>query len=129
MSEKSNHFLELVMFDIAYVISNCDYEYSSDERKYLDVILQRYDEDERELLILRTKFLDSILDKGIDEVMKFIKNLSNSLKSKIDDNMKDAYLELFHEVIMLDGSMHENEKILYNLLCKQWGKEYKILQC
>ena len=129
MSEKSNHLLELVMFDIAYVISNCDYEYSSDERKYLDVILQRYDEDERELLILRTKFLDSILDKGIDEVMKFIKNLSNSLKSKIDDNMKDAYLELFHEVIMLDGSMHENEKILYNLLCKQWGKEYKILQC
>ena len=127
MSEKSNHFLELVMFDIAYVISNCDYEYSSDERKYLDVILQRYDEDERELLILRTKFLDSILDKGIDEVMKFIKNLSNSLKSKIDDNMKDAYLELFYEVIMLDGSMHENEKILYNLLCKQWGKENKIL--
>ena len=127
MSEKSNHLLELVMFDIAYVISNCDYEYSSDERKYLDVILQRYDEDEKELLILRTKFLDSILDKGIDEVMKFIKNLSNSLKSKIDDNMKDAYLELFHEVIMLDGSMHENEKILYNLLCKQWGKEYKIL--
>ena len=127
MSEKSNHLLELVMFDIAYVISNCDYEYSSDERKYLDVILQRYDEDERELLILRTKFLDSILDKGIDEVMKFIKDLSNSLKSKIDDNMKDAYLELFHEVIMLDGSMHENEKILYDLLCKQWGKENKIL--
>ena len=127
MSEKSNHLLELVMFDIAYVISNCDYEYSSDERKYLDVILQRYDEDERELLILRTKFLDSILDKGIDEVMKFIKNLSNSLKSKIDDNMKDAYLDLFHEVIMLDGSMHENEKILYDLLCKQWGKENKIL--
>ena len=127
MSEKSNHLLELVMFDIAYVISNCDYEYSSDERKYLDVILQRYDEDERELLILRTKFLDSILDKGIDEVMKFIKNLSNSLKSKIDDNMKDAYLDLFHEVIMLDGSMHENEKILYDFLCKQWGKENRIL--
>ena len=127
MSEKSNHLLELVMFDIAYVISNCDYEYSSDERKYLDFILQRYDEDERELLILRTKFLDSILDKGIDDVKKFIKNLSNSLKSKIDDNMKDAYLELFHEVIMLDGSMHENEKILYDLLCKQWGKENKIL--
>ena len=127
MSEKSNHLLELVMFDIAYVISNCDYEYSSDERKYLDVILQRYDEDERELLILRTKFLNSILDKGIDEVMKFIKNLSNSLKSKIDDNMKDAYLELFHEVIMLDGSMHENEKILYDFLCKQWGKENRIL--
>ena len=126
MSEKSNHLLELVMFDIAYVISNCDYEYSSDERKYLDVILQRYDEDERELLILRTKFLDNILDKGIDEVKKFIKNLSNSLKSKIDDNMKDAYLDLFHEVIMLDGSMHENEKALYDLLCKQWGKENKI---
>ena len=126
MSEKSNHLLELVMFDIAYVISNCDYEYSSDERKYLDVILQRYDEDERELLILRTKFLDSILDKGIEEVMKFIKNLSNSLQSKIDDNMKDAYLDLFYEVIMLDGTMHKNEKILYNLLCKQWGKENKI---
>ena len=127
MSEKSNHLLELVMFDIAYVISNCDYEYSSGERKYLDVILQRYDEDERELLILRTKFLDSILDKGIDEVMKFIKNLSNSLQSKIDNNMKDAYLELFYEVIMLDGTMHKNEKILYDLLCKQWGKENKIL--
>ena len=126
MSEKSNHLLELVMFDIAYVISNCDYEYSSDERKYLDVILQRYDEDERELLILRTKFLDSILDKGIEEVMKFIKNLSNSLQSKIDDNMKNAYLDLFYEVIMLDGTMHKNEKILYDLLCKQWGKENKI---
>jgi len=59
--------------------------------------------------------------------MKFIKDLSNSLKSKIDDNMKDAYLDLFHEVIMLDGSMHENEKILYDFLCKQWGKENRIL--
>ena len=122
MSKKSNHLLELIMFDIAYVISNCDYEYSSDERKYLDVILQRYDEDDKELLILRTKFLDSILDKGIEEVKKFIKNISDSLKSKIDNNMKDAYLELFHEVIMLDGRMHENEKILYNILCKQWDR-------
>ena len=31
MADKHNHLLELVMFDIAYVISNCDYEYSSDE--------------------------------------------------------------------------------------------------
>jgi len=28
------------MFDIAYIISNCDYEYSSDEKKYLNVILR-----------------------------------------------------------------------------------------
>ena len=48
MSEKSNHLLELVMFDIAYVISNCDYEYSSDEKKYLDIILDRYDDDDKE---------------------------------------------------------------------------------
>ena len=68
MSEKSNHLLELVMFDIAYVISNCDYEYSSDEKKYLNIILNRYDEDDRELLKLRTQFLDSILEKGIDEI-------------------------------------------------------------
>ena len=68
MSKKSNHLLELVMFDIAYVISNCDYEYSSDEKKYLNIILNRYDEDDRELLKLRTQFLDSILEKGIDEV-------------------------------------------------------------
>ena len=68
MSKKSNHLLELVMFDIAYVISNCDYEYSSDEKKYLNIILNRYDEDDRELLKLRTQFLDSILEKGIDEI-------------------------------------------------------------
>ena len=35
MAEKQNHLLELVMFDIAYVISNCDYEYSSDEKNIL----------------------------------------------------------------------------------------------
>ena len=49
MTDKSNHLLELVMFDIAYVISNCDYEYSSDEKKYLDIILSRYDEKDQEL--------------------------------------------------------------------------------
>ena len=123
MSEKSNHLLELVMFDIAYVISNCDYEYSSDEKKYLDIILNRYDDDDKELLKLRTQFLDSILEKGIDEVKSFVTNLSKSLKDKIDDNMKDAYLALFKEVIMLDESVHDNERVLYQLLCDQWGRE------
>lgn len=123
MSEKSNHLLELVMFDIAYVISNCDYEYSSDERKYLDIILDRYDDDDKELLKLRTQFLDSILEKGIDEVKSFVTNLSKSLKNKIDDNMKDAYLALFKEVIMLDENVHDNERVLYQLLCDQWGRE------
>ena len=123
MSEKSNHLLELVMFDIAYVISNCDYEYSSDEKKYLDIILNRYDKDDRELLKLRTQFLDSILEKGIDEVKSFVTNLSKSLKNKIDTDMKDAYLALFKEVIMLDENVHDNERILYQLLCDQWGRE------
>ena len=123
MTEKSNHLLELVMFDIAYVISNCDYEYSSDEKKYLDIILDRYDDEDKELLKLRTQFLDSILEKGIDEVKNFVINLSKSLKSKIDDDMKDAYLELFKEVIMLDKDVHENERVLYQLLCKQWDRE------
>ena len=123
MSEKSNHLLELVMFDIAYVISNCDYEYSSDEKKYLDIILDRYDEDDKELLKLRTQFLDSILEKGIDEVKSFVTNLSKSLKNKIDADMKDAYLALFKEVIMLDENVHDNERVLYQLLCDQWGRE------
>ena len=123
MSEKSNHLLELVMFDIAYVISNCDYEYSSDEKKYLDIILDRYDDDDKELLKLRTKFLDSILEKGIDEVKNFVSNLSKSLKNKIDDDMKDAYLALFKEVIMLDKNVHDNERVLYQLLCDQWDRE------
>tara|TARA_B100001029_G_scaffold4402_1_gene3196 strand:+ start:777 stop:1157 length:381 start_codon:yes stop_codon:yes gene_type:complete len=123
MSKKSNHLLELVMFDIAYVISNCDYEYSSDEKKYLDIILDRYDDDDKELLKLRTQFLDSILEKGIDEVKSFVTNLSKSLKNKIDDDMKDAYLALFKEVIMLDENVHDNERILYQLLCDQWGRE------
>ena len=122
MTDKSNHLLELVMFDIAYVISNCDYEYSSDEKKYLDIILNSYDEDDKELLKLRTQFLDSILEKGIDEVKSFVTNLSKSLKNKIDDDMKDAYLALFKEVIMLDENVHDNEKILYQLLCDQWGR-------
>tara|TARA_B100000965_G_scaffold195093_1_gene162999 strand:+ start:1666 stop:2046 length:381 start_codon:yes stop_codon:yes gene_type:complete len=126
MTEKSNHLLELVMFDIAYVISNCDYEYSSDEKKYLDIILSRYDEKDQELLKLRTQFLDSILEKGIDEVKNFVVNLSKSLKSKIDDDMKDAYLALFKEVIMLDKNVHENERELYQLLCEQWDRSIKI---
>ena len=126
MSEKSKHLLELVMFDIAYVISNCDYEYSLDEKIYLDVILERYDDQDKELLKLRTTFLDSILEKGIDEVKNFVVNLSKSLKSKIDDDMKDAYLALFKEVIMLDKSVHKNEQILYNLLCEQWERESGI---
>ena len=123
MSKKSNHLLELVMFDIAYVISNCDYEYSSDEKKYLNIILNRYDEDDRELLKLRTQFLDSILEKGIDEVKSFVTNLRKSLKNKIDDDMKDAYLALFKEVIMLDENVHNNEKVLYQMLCEQWGRQ------
>ena len=123
MTEKSNHLLELVMFDIAYVISNCDYEYSSDEKKYLDIILDRYDDEDKELLKLRTQFLDSILEKGIDEVKNFVINLSKSLKNKIDDDMKDAYLALFKEVIMLDKDVHENQPVLYQLLCEQWDRD------
>ena len=43
-NDRSAYLLELVLFDIAYIISNCDYAYSSDERKYLKIILQKYDE-------------------------------------------------------------------------------------
>ena len=126
MNDKQNHLLELVMFDISYVISNCDYEYSSDEKKYLNVILDRYSDEDKELLKLRTQFLDSILEKGINEVKKFVVNLSKSLKNKIDDDMKIAYLELFKEVIMLDESVHVNERILYRLLCEQWEQNSSI---
>ncbi len=126
MANKQNHLLELVMFDIAYVISNCDYEYSSDEKKYLSVILDRYSDDDKELLKLRTQFLDNVLDKGIEEVKNFVISLSNSLKSKIDDDMKIAYLDLFKEVIMLDKSVHENERMLYRILCEQWDQKSNI---
>tara|TARA_B100001287_G_scaffold118721_1_gene99953 strand:- start:503 stop:895 length:393 start_codon:yes stop_codon:yes gene_type:complete len=126
MTDKHNHLLELVMFDIAYVISNCDYEYSSNEKKYLNVILDRYNDDDKELLKLRTQFLDSILEKGIEDVKSFVINLSKSLNNKIDDDMKEAYLGLFKEVIMLDKSVHENERILYRLLCEQWDHKSDI---
>tara|TARA_Y100000768_G_C23849937_1_gene620437 strand:+ start:23 stop:403 length:381 start_codon:yes stop_codon:yes gene_type:complete len=126
MANKQNHLLELVMFDIAYVISNCDYEYSSDEKKYLSVILNRYSDDDKDLLKLRTQFLDSILDKGIEEVKNFVISLSKSLKNKIDDDMKVAYLELFKEVIMLDKSVHKNERMLYKILCEQWDQKSNI---
>ena len=78
MAEKQNHLLELVMFDIAYVISNCDYEYSSDEKKYLNVILDRYSEDDKELLKLRTQFLDSILEVGINLRMVLIGDINSA---------------------------------------------------
>ena len=126
MANKQNHLLELVMFDIAYVISNCDYECSSDEKKYLSVILNRYSDDDKDLLKLRTQFLDSILDKGIEEVKNFVISLSKSLKNKIDDDMKVAYLELFKEVIMLDESVHKNERMLYKILCEQWDQKSNI---
>ena len=126
MANKQNHLLELVMFDIAYVISNCDYEYSSDEKKYLSVILNRYSDDDKDLLKLRTQFLDSILDKGIEEVKNFVISLSKSLKNKIDNDMKVAYLELFKEVIMLDKSVHKNERMLYKILCEQWDQKSNI---
>jgi hypothetical protein len=126
MTNKQNHLLELVMFDIAYVISNCDYEYSSDEKKYLSVILDRYSDDDKELLKLRTQFLDSVLDKGIEEVKNFVISLSKSLKNKIGDDMKVAYLELFKEVIMLDKNVHKNERMLYKILCEQWDQKSNI---
>ena len=125
-NDRSAYLLELVLFDIAYIISNCDYAYSSDERKYLKVILERYDDDDKELLMLRTQFLDGVLSKGIDEVKKFIISISRSLKNKINDDLKDAYLELFREVIMLDKEIHENERLLYKILCDEWEKESGI---
>ena len=122
-NDRSAYLLELALFDIAYIISNCDYAYSSDERKYLKIILEKYDDEDKELLMLRTHFLDEVLSKGIDEVKKFIKSISRSLKNKIDDDMKNAYLALFKAVIMLDKNVHDNERVLYQLLCDQWGRE------
>ncbi|SUZ60348.1 uncharacterized protein METZ01_LOCUS13202 [marine metagenome] len=76
--------------------------------------------------MLRTQFLDGVLSKGIDEVKKFIRSISRSLKNKIDDDLKDAYLELFREVIMLDKEIHENELLLYKILCDEWERESGI---
>lgn len=38
-----NSILEIALFDISYIISNCDDEYSFDEKEYLNKILENFD--------------------------------------------------------------------------------------
>ena len=80
MADKHNHLLELVMFDIAYVISNCDYEYSSDEKKYLNVILDRYNDDDKAKWNSKNKIL-SCLEADLEKYDIFSKSFLNRLYS------------------------------------------------
>ena len=116
---------EFLVSDSLKAISPLDGRYSKNTEPLSDYF------SEHALIKYRTKieieYLISLsLEKGIEEVKSFVVNLSKSLKSKIDDDMKEAYLELFKEVIMLDKNVHENERILYRLLCEQWDHKSDI---
>tara|TARA_B110000444_G_C18482195_1_gene429650 strand:+ start:115 stop:273 length:159 start_codon:yes stop_codon:yes gene_type:complete len=49
-----------------------------------------------------------------------------SLKKQLNDDLKNAYIKLLYEVILLDKETHENEKILFNILCKEWEVDNRL---
>jgi len=118
--------LKIALFDISYIISNCDDYYSINEIAYLNKLLESFDINSKKLLLIRKKKLDSILDKGFTSVTEFVKKMAKSLKKQLNDDLKNAYIKLLYEVILLDKEIHENEKILFNILCKEWEVDNRL---
>ena len=52
--------------------------------------------------------------------------MAKSLKKQLSNELKDGCVKLIYEVILLDKEINQNEKILFNILCKEWELENRL---
>ncbi len=126
-TDKIYQKIESNLFDLSYLLMNCDFDQSEEEKRHIKDVLNDLDDDEKKIVKKRIKDLDRVVDKGLYEIKQYAINSSNELNDLVQEKeMKVSFLNLMKHVIYLDGLVHENEKILLDEMMKIWDIQIKL---
>lgn len=123
--------LEMLLFDILYLIMNCDYEVTEAEKSFLLEAIDDLDEENKKILKIRQIELDKVISQGFNSIEEKITEngkIINELKWNTDDliGFKNSYLNVLKGLILIDKKIHKNEQILFDKLCELWGVNVKL---
>ena len=69
---KEASFFDVMLFDVLYLIMNCDFEVDNRESEFIEEALTGFDANARTMFEARIKRLDGIIGQGFEEIRKTI---------------------------------------------------------
>ena len=74
--------IELMLFDILYLVMNCDFEVSEEEEDFFEDAMKDLDDESKEIIQQKKIRLEGIINKGFDaikdETLSLAKEKSNT---------------------------------------------------
>jgi tellurite resistance protein len=114
--------IEVILFNILHMFMNCDFVVSNQELKLIETAMEELTDEEKEIVESQRKKNETIVSKGFDnmksrtlEMGKLINDMKNSKE------LKKSFIEVIKVLILVDGIIHKNEKLMFEELCDLWN--------
>ena len=114
--------IEVILFNILHMFMNCDFDVSNQELKLIETAMKELTDEEKEIVESQRKKNETIVSKGFDNIKsrtlqmgKLINDMKNSKE------LKKSFIEVIKVLILVDGIIHKNEKLMFEELCDLWN--------
>lgn len=124
---KVSEKIELMLFDILYLVMNCDFEVSEEEEDFFEDAMKDLDDESKEIIQKKKIRLEGIVSKGFDAIKDETLSLVQIFADLPEDmfgDLKKSYLNLIKEIILSDKKIHENERVLYREIARVWKLDF-----
>jgi uncharacterized tellurite resistance protein B-like protein len=121
--------LEGMLFDLMYLTMNADGEAHASEKELIDKLKARLSRDERVEVESRVERLRPVVDDGTDAVRERALELADDVAELADeekDQLAGSYMTLLKGMILADEEIAEEERTLFNDLCRRWDIEDQL---
>ena len=115
---------EVILFNILYMFMNCDFNVSDKESEIIENTMRELTDEEKKIVESQIKDNENIISKGFDKIKSRTMEMGKLInKTKDSESIKKSFIEVIKAMILIDGVIHKNEKIMFNELCKLWNVE------
>ncbi|MCS5649168.1 MAG: hypothetical protein NZ820_07475 [Dehalococcoidia bacterium] len=123
MNNKTNT-AEVILFNILYMFMNCDFDVLDKEAEIIENTMRELTDEEKKIVESQIKDNENIISKGFDKIKSRTMEMGKLInKTKDSEGIKKSFIEVIKAMILIDGVIHKNEKIMFNELCKLWDVE------
>ena len=113
---------EVILFNILYMFMNCDFNVSDKESEIIENTMRELTDEEKNIIESQIKDNENIISKGFDKIKSRTMEMGKLInKTKDSESIKKSFIEVIKAMILIDGVIHKNEKIMFNELCKLWN--------
>ena len=115
---------EVILFNILYMFMNCDFDVSDKEPEIIENTMRELTDEEKNIIESQIKDNENIISKGFDKIKSRTMEMGKLInETKDSESIKKSFIEVIKAMILIDGVIHKNEKIMFNELCKLWNVE------